>query len=141
MTVCGAALFAQTKSELQEMYMTYLRAEGYSPSVDSDGDILFKSEGRNYYIIVDDEDLEYFCLLYPNFWEIESESERRTASAAIMDANRTTKVAKAYITSRDDTCVEAGIYLNTPQDFKRHFSRMLDAIQVVRRKFINAMNE
>jgi hypothetical protein len=30
-TVCGAAVFAQTKSELQEMYMAYLRQEGYIP--------------------------------------------------------------------------------------------------------------
>lgn len=141
MTVCGAALFAQTKSGLQEMYMTHLRQEGYIPSVDSDGDIAFKFEGRTYYILVDERDPGYFIILYPNFWEIESEEERAKASAVIMNVNRTTKVIKAYINSRDDTSIEADIYLNTPEDFKRHLSRMLSGIQTARQKFIDGMRE
>jgi hypothetical protein len=135
------ALFAQTKSELQEMYLGYLREQGYSPSLDSDGDVDFKIEGRNYYISIDEDDPVFFRILYPNFWEIETEEERRKASAVIMSVNRTTKIAEVYITSRDDTSIDASILLNTPQDFKQHFSRMIDAVQLARRKFIQGMSE
>jgi hypothetical protein len=139
--LCVAGLgAAQTKAELQEMYMTYLREQGYAPSLDSDGDVNFKFEGGNYYISIDEADSDYFKIVYSSFWEIESEAERREASAVIMSVNRTTKLAKVYITSWDDTSIEAGILLNTPQDFKHHFSRMVGAIQTARRKFVDGMS-
>jgi hypothetical protein len=131
---------AQTKAELQEMYMSYLREQGYTPSLDSAGDVDFKIEGRNYYISVDENDPTYFRIVYPGFWEIESEAERKEASAVIMSVNRTTKLAKVYIESWDNTYIDAGIFLNTPQDFKFHFSRMISTIQTARRKFVDEMN-
>jgi hypothetical protein len=141
MMLCGAALFAQTARELQDMYMDYLREEGYVPSVDSDGDIAFKVEGGSYYIIVDEDDPTYFIILYPNFWEIESEEERALASDVIMYVNDTTKVAKIYITSWDDTSIEAGIFLNTAEDFVHHFPRMMTVMRLARQKFIDGMDE
>jgi hypothetical protein len=132
---------AQTKAELQEMYMTYLREQGYSPSLHSDGDVTFMIEGRNYYISVNETDPAYFRIVYPGFWEIESEEERRDASAVIMSVNRTTKLAKVYIEAWDNTYIDASVFLNTPQDFERHFSRMINTIQTARRKFIDEMTE
>jgi hypothetical protein len=132
---------AQTKGELQEMYMDYLREQGYAPSVDSDGDVVFKIEGGSYYIAVDEDDPGYFRIVYPNFWEIESEAERQKASAVIMRANRTTKIAKVYITSWDNTCVDADILLNAPEDFILHFERVISTIQTARREFIDGMHE
>jgi hypothetical protein len=140
--LCAAGFVAaQTKAELQQMYMSYLQDGNYAPSVDDDGDIYFKFEGGNYYIIVDEDDPAYFRIIYPNFWEIESEEERTKASAVIMSANRTTKLAKVYITSWDNTSIDADVLLNTAQDFKNHFSRMLDAMQIVCRKFVDGMDE
>jgi hypothetical protein len=140
MAVCGAALFAQTKSGLQEMYMDYLRQEGYAPSVDSDGDVAFKSDGRTYYIIVDEGDPVYFKILFPNFWKIESEAERAKASTVIMTVNRVVKVIKVYIGSNDSASIIADIYLNTPESFNNRFPRMLSAIQTARQRFIDGMN-
>jgi hypothetical protein len=134
-------MIAQTTSELQQMYLSYLREQGYSPSVDSSGDIVFKVEGGNYYIAIDEAEPTYFRIVYPNFWEIMSESERAQASAAIMSVNRTTKLAKVYIESWDNTYIDADLFLNSPEDFKRHFSRMISTIQTARRKFVQIMNE
>jgi hypothetical protein len=138
--LCVAGLVAaQTKAELQEMYVSYLREESCSPSVDSDGDVVFRFDGLHYYIYVAEDDPAYFRIVYPDFWEIESEAERIKASAVIMEVNRTIKIAKVYITLRDNTSIDAAVLLNTPQDFKRHFSRMLDTIQTARREFIAGM--
>ena len=132
---------AQTKAELQQMYTAYLQEQGYLPSVNSSGNINFKVEGGTYTITVHEDDLEYFRIIFPNFWEIKSEEERAKASAVIMDVNRTTKIAKVYIESWDDTYIDASVLLNTPEDFKRYFRRMLNIIQTARRKFINGMSE
>ena len=49
---CCALQAQDTKSDL----MSYLRNEGYAPSYDSDGDIVFKIEGYAYYALVRDNE-------------------------------------------------------------------------------------
>jgi hypothetical protein len=110
---CNTLYAQMTKTELQQMYMSYLREQGYQADIDSDGDIAFKAEGRSLYIIVDEDDLESFRILYANFWEIESIDERSRAAEAVSYVNRTTKVAKIYLTSADDTSIDANIYSKT----------------------------
>ncbi|MDR2798793.1 MAG: hypothetical protein LBB80_10675 [Treponema sp.] len=128
-----------SKSQLQEMYVTYLREQGYQSNVDSDGDVTFKVEGRNFYIAVDEDDLESFRIVYPNFWEIESVEERLKAYEAAMYVTRTRKVARVYITSWDNTSIDANIFLGNPEDFKLHFRRMIDVVLIARRDFIDKM--
>lgn len=47
---CCALQAQDTKSDL----MSYLRSEGYAPSYDSDGDVMFKINGNVYYALVRD---------------------------------------------------------------------------------------
>jgi hypothetical protein len=140
MLALATGLSAQmTRSQLQQMYVTYLTEEGYQPEVDSDGDVTFKAEGRFFYISVDENDLEVFTIVYPYFWEIESESERNEALLAASNANRTTKIAKIYLTDDDDTSIRGQTYLAKPDDFELFFERMVDAMMIVRRKFVDDM--
>ena len=64
-----------------ELYMDFLSGEGYRPTIDNDGDVVFKVEGGLYYIDVDADDAVYFRVVYPNFWSIENPDEirRRTS--------------------------------------------------------------
>lgn len=61
-TICFLSVCAQQRSyssgqlALRENIMSYLREEGYQPSLDSDGDIKFKRQGDLYYIKVSDTD-------------------------------------------------------------------------------------
>jgi len=43
--------------------MEYLRQEGYMPSIDDDGDIIFKVAGNSYFIIIDENALQFFQIL------------------------------------------------------------------------------
>jgi hypothetical protein len=132
---------AMTKSQLQTMYVEYLRQQGYAPEVDSDGDIRYRAEGMVYYIIVNDNDLEYFEILFPNFWEIESDEEWIKAAAACSYVTRTTKVAKVYITSNNNTSIIADILLVNPKDFSTVFSRMMNILTLARNKFVEEMRK
>ncbi len=80
-----------TKQERAEMYRSFLASEGYTPKIDNDGDVAFKFEGGNYYILVDDKDEAFFRLAYPGFWEIESEEERAKVIEAALHATAQTK--------------------------------------------------
>ena len=52
-----------TEAELQDMYVSFLLEEGYRPEVDQDGDVVFKREGRTYFIAVNAEDPGFFQLV------------------------------------------------------------------------------
>ncbi|MDR0639580.1 MAG: hypothetical protein LBG27_11895 [Spirochaetaceae bacterium] len=117
-------VFAQTREgELQSMYIEYLREEGYFPQVDDDGDILFKASGDIYYIIVDADDLAFFQLYKQlNIGRFDLAVVRR----AVNYTNRTTKVAKVFISSGEKTVgIKVDQMLGKPDDFKAIFKRLL----------------
>jgi hypothetical protein len=131
-----------TKTQLQNMYTTYLKKQGYQSEVDSDGDVTFKAEGRNFWIDIDDRDLQSFRIVFSNFWEIESLAEKEKCYEVANYINRTTKVAKVFINSREDNVsMDANIFIEKPEDFEFHFRRMLDLLLSEIREFREKMNE
>jgi hypothetical protein len=125
----------------QNTYMAHLRQEGYNPTIDEDGDITFKVNGRTYFIFVGKKDNAYFELLLPNIWSIKSDSERAKAAVAVSYANGTTKAAKAYISGSTDQWVSIALemYLENPNDFKVLFSRMMKGIDTAEKDFASKM--
>ena len=132
---------AQTvsKSKLQKIYADYLRSEGFDPSVDNDGDIFFKYQGGNYYIYVYERDPQYFRLVCPNIWKIESPEERSDAALAASKVNASWKLVKVYVADWDDVMVSADILIKDPSDFIGFFYRMLEALNDARNDFWNRM--
>lgn len=119
-----------TREERVELYLEYLTDEGYRPQRDADGDVVFKAEGLTYYLIVDEQDAQYFRLLHPNFWSIDSPEELLQAFEAASFASRQTKVAKVYL--RDDaknTSASVEMFLDPPDSFRLIFSRSMSAMR------------
>ena len=112
------------KRDMANMYSNYLRSEGYAPKIDDDGDVIFKYEGRTYLIMPDERDQQFFRLIFPNFWSIESEAERQKVLAAAGHATGLTKVGKVYI-MRDSTWASVEIFLASPDHFSAVFTRSL----------------
>jgi hypothetical protein len=138
----SASLPAQeTKESVQNRYMEYLRTEGYVPSIDEDGDVRFRYEGGTYYIIILEDDAEFIRVLYPNFWEIESDEELGRAYKAASYVNRTTKIAKVFVNrNEDDVSIVGESLLRGQDDYKSWFKRILSAIGTARRDFRDEMN-
>jgi hypothetical protein len=138
----AASLPAQvTKETLQNRYMEYLRGEGYAPSIDNDGDVRFRYEGGTYYIIILEDDAEFIRVLYPNFWEIESNDELARAYKSASYVNRTTKIAKVFVNrNEDDVSIVGESLLAGQDDYKSWFRRILSAIGTARRDFREDMN-
>lgn len=136
-------LYAQmTKKQMQTMYVDYLKAEGYSPTIDDDGDVSFKKEGLTYYILVNDADQEYFTIVHLNFWEIESKEELAQAYVAAVKATRDTKIADVFVRKDEkDVGIEAEIFINKPEDFKKFLDRLISSLQHARKLFIEEMKK
>lgn len=130
------------RQERAQLYMDYLTAEGYRPSIDKDGDVVFKSEGRTYYIEVDEKDTEYFRLVFPNFWEIESEEELARVLYAANHATMATKVAKVYVRADGkDTIAAIEMFVSPPENFKPIFHRAMSALRASVNDFVATMRE
>ena len=117
-----------TKQERAEMYHEYLIDEGYAPKIDSDGDVVFKFEGGNYLLLLDEKDEEFFRLVFPGFWSIESEQERAMATQAALAATAQTKVVKVFLVD-DNTWASIEMFCNPPESFKSVFLRCIRALQ------------
>jgi hypothetical protein len=118
----------KTKDEFQKMYVDFLLAEGYKPEIDKDGDVIFKYEGKNYFIQVNETDGQYFRLVFPSFWPIESEDERKKVLLAANNSTWMTKGAKICMV-RNDVWISVDVFMATPDQFRDVFKRSLTAIQ------------
>jgi hypothetical protein len=147
LSTCGPAAAEEkrpqpTKAQLQQLYVAYLSAEGYRPEVDDDGDVSFKSEGRSYFIGVDDKDSSFFRVCLPNIWTIESTEERAKVLAAADFATGDTKVSKIFtVSSYKNVWACTELFVARPEDFKGVFNRGMSALQHAREAFVNKMNE
>ncbi len=132
--------FAQSRATLQKMYINFLKGEGYETSIDDDGDVNFEADGRTYFIEVNEDDLEFFRLVLPNIWPIESELERIQVMEACNKANFKVKTAKAYATD-DNVWIAVEVFLEKPDDFEAIFERSLGVIDYCVDIFVEAMDE
>ena len=127
-----------TDNELAHYFADYLSKEGFSPNVDDVNDVVFKFEGRTYVIQVDARDPEFFRLIYPNFWSLESEQERQSAAVVAAEVNCGLKVAKVFMTD-DDTWASVELFINPIDNFKPVFRRSLGVLQAAANRFREGM--
>jgi hypothetical protein len=131
---------AQSEATLQRMYIKFLKEKGYETSIDDDGDVNFVYDDRTYFIEVNEDDLEFFRLVLPNIWPIESELEEIEVFEACNKANYKVKTAKAYATD-DDVWIATEVFLRQPEDFEAIFERSLEVIDYCVDVFVEAMEE
>ena len=124
---------AQEKSSIdlerrRQVFVQHLKSEGFAPKIDKDGDVVFKIEGGIYYIAMDKNDPEFFRMVYPRFWETESEAERLKALDAANHSNVRCKVSKVMVSSGN---VSAAIemLLPDPSDFEKVFGRCVGLLR------------
>lgn len=129
-----------SKNRLQQLYMTYLKKEGYGPEVDSDGDIRFKWEGHTFFIAVSEEDPTFFHLILPNIWPVESKAQRTHVLTAVDRSNYLCKACKLCIMD-DWVYVSIEFFLRSPEDFKPIFKRAVEAMDVGAKVFVLEMAE
>ncbi|MCW7752654.1 hypothetical protein OOT00_01485 [Desulfobotulus sp. H1] len=126
------------KEALQNLYMEYLKGEGYRPEVDEDGDVMFRREGKIYFLFVTEDDSDFFRLVLPNIWPIESIEENLQVLAAADFSNALSKVSKVY-TVNDDVWVSIEMFLPSQKDFSQIFRRSMEALDNGVANFVRKM--
>ncbi|GAB4321518.1 MAG: hypothetical protein Kow0069_25870 [Promethearchaeota archaeon] len=128
------------KKKRAKIVYDYLKEEGYRPEYDPDGDVVFKQEGRTYVIILEERDPEFFRIVFPNFWPIESQEERLMVSIAANEATAKTKAAKVF-PIRDNVWASLESFVDPFESFKKVFKRSMSAIWTSVMNFKEKMTE
>lgn len=124
-------------TEVAQLIVDHLKNEGFVPRIDEDGDVVFKAEGRTYFVNFErdgDDGLWFFRLVFPNFWSVDDEDERKRMEHAALVATRRIKSAKIFLTD-DDTCGSIEVFTSSPQEFVKIVLRSLSALQGAVRLF------
>lgn len=118
---------------LSNQINSFLKTEGYVPTIDSDGDIKFKSEGRYYYITCSNYDngvyIDFYCLL-----DI-SDLNIAKVRAAADKAQVSLKFARVDVVSNSTVSFDVVGYYETIADFKTMFENMLTITSMARERF------
>lgn len=127
-----------TESQLQNIFTTMLEENGMEGWIDSDGDVQFTYNDRNYFIEVNEDDPEFYRIVLSNIWPIESNSEAIEVLFAVDAVNRKQKVAKAY-TNNDNVCIAVELFIDNPLEAKPVFMRSLSSIESSIDVFVSEM--
>jgi hypothetical protein len=130
------------KKTLQKFYLEYLKEEGYETSLTKSGDICFKREDDNYYLVIDENDEVFFRLYTGYTWEVHSENEITKAFFVANYINSDYKSGKMYLDMDQKVILfTVDLLLANPDDFKSFFERCLETIQTMIDDFFDKMDE
>ena len=131
--ISALELFAQNlnteQAKLRNEIKSFLQQEGFVPSIDSDGDVTFKSEGRNYWITVSSEDeVPMYTSLNIGFNKPSGyPSDALKMAAAELNYYKGVKV----LCYEDQIAVSAELYVMEAEQFKYAFYTMLKQVKSV----------
>jgi hypothetical protein len=119
---------------LRKGVLDFLANDGFRPSINSDGEIMFHFEGKICYLQTTADDSEYMRIIIVNFRPVADEADLARVTAAAHDATAGTKVVKIFTLDGDTWCV-AEFLLPEPSRFTDVFPRTLSAMRAALRTF------
>jgi hypothetical protein len=125
--------------KFRDFCMNYLREEGYVPRVDEDGDIAFKVEGVEYYLITPTGNADILQLTWFG-WEFDDEAEKGRAYFAANTVNASMKIGKLYV-MENRMGLDVYQLIGSHDDVKIFFPKMLRLIRIALSRFHDQMSE
>ncbi|MFH2123992.1 MAG: hypothetical protein ABIJ50_10985 [Pseudomonadota bacterium] len=123
-----------------EKIQEFLEEEGFRPKIDDDGDIMFKYEGKTYIIQFDEDDALFIRLMLPNFWELDSDSEKAQATKISLEITRQVKVAKVF-SVEDRMWSSAELFLPNEESIKPIFNKIMAVVSGAAVLFARKMHD
>lgn len=128
----------------KDLIMSSLEKMGYSPELDSDGDVLFCYQMKTVYVLIGEEEDSYISMMLPQFHEIEDGQE--TLMLAICNKmTRELKMVKVYVdqTFKNVSATCEFFYANEEalEQNLHHSLQMLGIVRTIFRKDLEELTE
>lgn len=120
----------QQAKDYRTAMMSFLKSEGFSPSITERGNLMFKREGTTYWISFKDEDP-----VYVEFHREGLDGEGVNVAAlhlAVNDLNYNRRCVKAVIDDDGDVALTVEFYSVSAEEFKGTFYRNIKALSSAR---------
>jgi len=113
-----------SKATRTDMVREQLKELGYNPSLDDDGDLIFKASGYTFLIILDDDDDTYYQVIVPAIDSIgEDDAVKKTVAA--LSVSKTLKCVKICFTDKYLNMNYEGFY-DSVDDFNLVLERTIN---------------
>ena len=129
--ILTAISFAQSKQtptqkRLQNDIVNFLKEKGFSPSIDKDGDVEFKSEGKTHWISILSES-PFFIEIFKMGSSLEGKNglNRNIAIKACNGVNAELPVINAHCDDKD-VWFYIELYITSSEEFKSVFEKYLE---------------
>lgn len=124
------AEYTPAQKAFRTSIVSYLRGEGYSPTIDEDGDIRFKKEGDLYWIHIDGGGEKSFYVEFHGPSLGLGDANKAVSMMACNYVNYNTKCVKAMMNDeRTSISFTVELFCTEPADFKDVFERCLNVLQ------------
>lgn len=119
---------------LRSEIFSFLKEEGFSPEIDSDGDIKFRSEGNSYFVTISavDENPMYITLFMPFLNPDEYSSDAIVMATKALNKYKGVKVVCFDTSFR----ISAELYLRDSELFKESFYKLKSQMDSVNSDFL-----
>ena len=132
MMFTGSA-FAQQKSlnvqqqNLRSSIMSFLRDEGYQPSIDDDGDIKFKRQGDIYYVIVSENDESPMYIRLAKYFEYGTKMTKQKVRESCEEINKYKMLKLSPL--NNSFCMDIVLYVTNSQAFTAIFNKVIKIME------------
>lgn len=120
---------------LRSEIMSFIKDEGFSPEIDSDGDVKFKYEGHAFYVVVSDNDENPMYVVLCSYYNY---SDECTSDKVLLASKALNKYKAVKVLCFDNTFrIGAEMYMRDAELFKEAFYKLLSQIDSVRENVLN----
>ncbi len=123
-----------------KLYEQWLTDNGLIHNIDEDGDLHFKYQMCNFFILNPQEDDQFLHIILPNIWSIESEEERMNALKVANELNMGRKVLKVVV-GESNTTLTVEMFIDQTPDVEDFMERLLDILIEGRQLFAKRMHD
>ena len=123
-----------------EIYKKWFSENGIIYNIDDDGDLHFKYQMRNFYILDPHDDKQFLQVMLPNIWSIDDEKERADALQVANMLNMKRKALKVFIT-KTNTVLTVEMFIDNTPDVEDFMERILDILIEGRSLFAQEMHK
>ena len=127
--VCSKAQNLSSLSRAARLAFVYLQDEGYKPRIDDDQDVVFRTQGYNFYIDSNTDDNTYLRIVMPTIKSLGDDpdvTELLGALAICNEMTREKKLVKAYLDDDGDISLAAETYIGTSPDVSEFLDTAID---------------
>lgn len=121
--------FNEAQLKLRSNIESFLQEEGFMPTIDNDGDILFKKEGEKYFVIIDQRDTSPFYLCLCKYYNYSENFTKQKIEKNLSELNL--KKGVKLICFDKNYRYGAEMYLVNAENFKYVFYKLMKQLEAL----------